>query len=48
MQPSKRCEYGLRALIDVVDRYTLAAVVDVTLRKMRRNGVQVPFPSGET
>jgi Rrf2 family protein len=31
------------AIANVVDRYTLANVVEVTLRKMRRNNVNLPF-----
>ena len=31
------------AIAGVMDRYTLADVVDVTLRKMRRDGVPLPF-----
>lgn len=31
------------AISDILDRYTLAQVVDVTLRKIRRNGVPIPF-----
>lgn len=34
------------AIANVLDRYTLAQVVDVTLRKMRRNGVSLPFEIG--
>lgn len=31
------------AISDILDRYTLAQVVEVTLRKIRRNGVPIPF-----
>ena len=31
------------AVSGILDRYTLADVVEVTLRKMRRNGVPLPF-----
>jgi Rrf2 family protein len=31
------------AISDILDRYTLAQVVDVTLRKLRRNGVAIPL-----
>jgi hypothetical protein len=31
------------AIANVVDRYTLADVVEVTLRKMRSNNVNLPF-----
>jgi hypothetical protein len=31
------------AIANVVDRYTLANVVEVTLRKMRSNNVNLPF-----
>lgn len=31
------------AIADILDRYTLAQVVEVTLRKIRRNGVPIPF-----
>ncbi|HUG11601.1 MAG TPA: Rrf2 family transcriptional regulator [Opitutaceae bacterium] len=31
------------AITGILDRYTLADVVEVTLRKMRRNGVSLPF-----
>lgn len=33
------------AIAGILDRYTLADVVDVTLRKMRRNNVPLPFAS---
>ncbi|MFA5263478.1 MAG: Rrf2 family transcriptional regulator [Opitutaceae bacterium] len=39
------------AIAGILDRYTLADVVDVTTRKMRRNGVSLPFsepPPGGT
>lgn len=31
------------AIANILDRYTLAQVVEVTLRKMRRDGVKMPF-----
>jgi Rrf2 family protein len=31
------------AISDILDRYTLAQVVEVTLRKLRRNGMAIPF-----
>ncbi len=31
------------AISNILDQYTLAQVVDVTLRKMKRNGVALPF-----
>ena len=31
------------AIAEILDRYTLAQVVEMTLRKIRRNGVAVPF-----
>jgi DNA-binding IscR family transcriptional regulator len=31
------------AIADILDRYTLADTVDVTLRKMRRDKVPLPF-----
>ena len=31
------------AIAEILDRYTLAQVVDVTLRKFRRDGVAIPF-----
>lgn len=31
------------AIADILDRYTLAQVVEVTLRKLRRNRVAIPF-----
>jgi Rrf2 family protein len=37
------------AIAGILDRYTLADVVEVTLRKLRRNGVPLPFsPEAET
>ena len=33
------------AIAGIVDRYTLADVVEVTLRKMRRDNVPLPFSS---
>lgn len=31
------------AIANILDRYTLAQVVDVTMRKMKRDGVRPPF-----
>jgi DNA-binding IscR family transcriptional regulator len=31
------------AIAGILDRYTLAQTVEVTLRKMRRDGVPLPF-----
>jgi Rrf2 family protein len=31
------------AIADILDRYTLADVVEITLRKMRRDSISVPF-----
>ena len=31
------------AIAEILDRYTLAQVVDVTLRKLRRSGTAIPF-----
>jgi DNA-binding IscR family transcriptional regulator len=31
------------AIASILDRYTLAQVVDVTLRKLRRHGLPIPF-----
>jgi len=31
------------AITSILDRYSLADVVEVTLRKMRRDGVALPF-----
>jgi hypothetical protein len=31
------------AITGILDRYTLADIVEVTLRKMRRDGVPLPF-----
>lgn len=36
------------AISGILDRYTLADVVEVTLRKMRRNGVPLPFEKRST
>lgn len=33
------------AIANILDRYTLAQVVEVTLRKMRRDGIDPPFAS---
>jgi Rrf2 family protein len=33
------------AIADVLDRHTLAEVIEITLRKLRRDGLPVPFPS---
>jgi len=35
------------AIANILDRYTIADVVEVTLRKMRRDGVLPPFASGD-
>ena len=35
------------ALAGILDRYTLADIVEITLRKMRRDSVTLPF-SGDT
>jgi Rrf2 family protein len=35
------------AITDILDRYTIADVVEVTLRKMRRSGVSLPFSAPE-
>jgi len=34
------------AIADILDRYSLADVVEVTLRRMRRDGIAIPFSSG--
>jgi hypothetical protein len=34
------------AIANILDRYTVAQVVEVTLRKMRRDGIVPPFASG--
>jgi hypothetical protein len=31
------------AIADILDRYTLADVVEITLRKMRRDSISLPF-----
>ena len=31
------------AIVNIVDRYTLADIVEITLRKMRRNKIPLPF-----
>jgi Rrf2 family protein len=36
------------AIADILDRYSLADVVEVTLRKMRRDGIPIPFSTDET
>lgn len=36
------------AIANILDRYTVAQVVEVTLRKMRRDGIVPPFASGVT
>jgi Rrf2 family protein len=36
------------AIANILDRYTLAQVVEVTLRKMRRDGVTPPFAANTT
>jgi len=33
------------AIANILDRYTLADTVDVTLRKLRRDGIAIPFES---
>ncbi|MGH7997410.1 MAG: RrF2 family transcriptional regulator [Opitutaceae bacterium] len=35
------------AIAGILDRYTLNDVVEVTLRKMRRDGLAIPFSEGE-
>ena len=35
------------AIADILDRYTLADVVEITLRKMRRDSVSLPFAARE-
>ncbi len=35
------------AIANILDRYTVAQVVEVTLRKMRRDGVVPPFAAGD-
>jgi Rrf2 family protein len=35
------------SIADILDRHTLADVVEVTLRKMRRDKVPLPFPGGK-
>ena len=36
------------AIANILDRYTVAQVVEVTLRKMRRDGIVPPFASAAT
>jgi hypothetical protein len=36
------------AIANILDRYTVAQVVDVTLRKMRRDGIVPPFATSES
>jgi Rrf2 family protein len=36
------------AIADILDRYTLADVVEITLRKMRRDSVSLPFSAIES
>lgn len=36
------------AIANILDRYTIAQVVEVTLRKMRRDGIMPPFASEES
>jgi hypothetical protein len=37
------------AIAGILDRYTLADIVEVTLRKLRRDGLPLPFsPEAET
>ncbi len=35
------------SIADIMDRYTLAHVVEVTLRKLRRDGLPIPFAPGK-
>ncbi len=35
------------AIANILDRYTIAQVVEVTLRKMRRDGIIPPFAAGD-
>jgi hypothetical protein len=35
------------AIANILDRYTVAQVVEVTLRKMRRDGIVPPFATEE-
>jgi Rrf2 family protein len=35
------------AIADILDRYTLADVVEITLRKMRRDSVSLPFAAAD-
>jgi hypothetical protein len=32
------------AIAQILDRHSLAEVIDVTMRKLRRDGVALPFP----
>jgi len=36
------------AIASIVDRYTLADIVEITLRKMRRNKIPLPFVAKTT
>jgi Rrf2 family protein len=36
------------AISDILDRYSLADVVEVTLRRMRRDGIAIPFSTADT
>lgn len=36
------------AIANILDRYTVAQVVEVTLRKMRRDGIVPPFATAES
>jgi hypothetical protein len=35
------------AIADILDRYSLADVVEITLRKMRRDSVSLPFSADD-
>ncbi len=35
------------AIANILDRYTIAQVVEVTLRKMRRDGIVPPFGNAD-
>ena len=53
MKLSKRGEYALRSLINlgiaaILDRYTLADVVEVTTRKLVTSGIPLPFSAEES
>jgi hypothetical protein len=36
------------AIANILDRYTVAQVVEVTLRKMRRDGIVPPFATADS